>query len=297
MSGRTRIDGRLLIGGAFLGLILCIAFIPVPLLTRAQGVVRLAETSQIRALEDGFVVRLICAEESWVQPGEALIETEDPLLGHRIDLLEAKLSELQARLAKTSLDQRSQAQAVGDEIAVIEADLAHTRARVQALTLRSPAQGRLILLQADDLPGHFLRRGDLVGYVLDAEQIEVQAVVGQESVGLVRERTISVQVQLVDWQSEPIESVILRDRPAATDELPSPALGSAAGGSIPLDPRDDSGAKALTKFFVFDLALPDTAGGRLIGRRVEIRFDHGAEPLWQQWSRAFRQLFLSHFGT
>jgi putative peptide zinc metalloprotease protein len=66
---------------------------------------------------------------------------------------------------------------------------------------------------------------------------------------------------------------------------------------VPLDPSDGSNLKALEPIFVVDLALPPTPAADYPGRRVEVRFDHGAEPLAIQWYRSLRQLFLSRFGV
>jgi len=102
---------------------------------------------------------------------------------------------------------------------------------------------------------------------------------------------------LADWGAEPVSSRIVRQVPAATDELPSKALGSAGGGRVAVDPRDGSGLKALEKVFVLDLELPRSAATEFLGRRVQARFDHGSEPLAAQWFRSLRQLFLSRLGV
>ena len=151
--------------------------------------------------------------------------------------------------------------------------------------------------EAADLPGRFVRRGEILAYLADSAQAKVRVVVAQDAIGLVRGRTEAVQLRLADWQAVPVESRVLRQVPAATDRLPSPALGSAGGGLIPLDPQDGSGTKALSEVFVLDLALPEPVTEGLIGQRVEVRFDHGGEPLASQWYRSLRQLFLSHFGV
>ena len=294
---RKRARAVLTTGSLGLALILFVVLVPVPSWTRAQGVVWLPEGSQVRSQVDGVVVRLLRPDGDRVEVGDALIETEDALLQQQVRLLAARLDELQARLTQAQIADRSKAQVVREEIAVVEADMARARERAASLILRSPAAGRLVVPKAVDLPGRFLRRGELVAYVVEPEQMDVRVAVDQDDIGLVRGRTQSVQMQLADWQAGPVDSRIIRQVPAATDELPSVALGSAGGGEILHDPRDGSGTKALAKVFVIDVELPRKAAGDLIGQRVEVRFDHGAEPLWSQWYRSLRQLFLSHFGV
>lgn len=186
---------------------------------------------------------------------------------------------------------------VQEEINVVEADLARARERLDALVLRSEVGGRFVVPGAADLPGRFVRRGELVAYVTEVAKADVRVVVAQNDIGMVRNRTQSVQLMLADWQAEAIPTRIIRQVPAATDRLPSKALGSAGGGTVSLDPHDGSGLKALEQVFVPDLELPQSQAANFLGRRVQVRFDHGSEPLAVQWHRSLRQLFLSHFSV
>jgi len=274
-----------------------VALVPMPSWTRAEGVVWLPEQARVRAEVDGVVVRLLAEPDSRVEPGEALIEMDDPFLHQEVRMLEAKRRELDARLTEAQLRDRSRAQVVREEIKVVEADLTRARERAAALVLRSQVAGRFLVPGAADLAGRFLRRGELVAYVAQPAAADVRVVVDQDAIGLVRSRTEAVQLRLADWGGEPVSSRIVRQVPAATDELPSKALGSAGGGRVAVDPRDGSGLKALEKVFVLDLELPRSAATEFLGRRVQARFDHGSEPLAAQWFRSLRQLFLSRLGV
>jgi putative peptide zinc metalloprotease protein len=271
--------------------------VPVPSWTRAEGVVWLPEQARVRAEVDGVVLRLLAAPDSLVNAGDPLVETDDPSLRQEVRLLEAKRRELDARLTEAQLRDRSQAQVVREEIKVVEADLARARESLAALVLRSQVGGRFLVPGAADLPGRFLRRGELVAYVAQPSAADVRVAVDQDDIGLVRSRTEAVQLRFADWEAEPVSSRITRQVPAATDQLPSRALGSAGGGPIAVDPRDGSGLTALEKVFVLDLELPRSAATEYLGRRVEVRFDHGSEPLALQWFRSLRQLFLSRLGV
>ncbi|MCP3971307.1 MAG: hypothetical protein GY717_13505 [Rhodobacteraceae bacterium] len=180
---------------------------------------------------------------------------------------------------------------------MVEADLVRAREQLAALVMRSQVGGRFVVPNVSDLPGRFLRRGELAAYITEPAKVDVRAVVGQDAIGMVRNRTRSVQLRTADWQAEALPSRIIRQVPAATERLPSRALGSAGGGAIAIDPRDGSGLKVLEKVFVLDLEFPRSAATDYLGRRVEVRFDHEPEPLAVQWYRSLRQLFLSHFGV
>jgi putative peptide zinc metalloprotease protein len=102
---------------------------------------------------------------------------------------------------------------------------------------------------------------------------------------------------LAERLASPIDAGVTRLVPAASDELPSPALGSEGGGQVPMDPKDPKGQKAMRKVFQVDLQLPVELGLVNVGGRVYVRFDHGWEPLMAQWYRQGRQLFLSRFNV
>ena len=90
---------------------------------------------------------------------------------------------------------------------------------------------------------------------------------------------------------------MVREVPAARDELPSTALSSHGGGVIAADPRDPKGGKAMMSTFQFDLELPREARGATYGGRAYVRFVLRPEPLAVQWYRRVRQAFLARFNV
>jgi putative peptide zinc metalloprotease protein len=150
---------------------------------------------------------------------------------------------------------------------------------------------------APDLPGRFLQRGQLVGYVLDRSTIIARVVVSQADVDFVRQRTLAVEIRFPERIGETHPTMLLREVPAATDQLPSRTLSQEGGGEIAIDPRDMVGVKAFEKIFLFDIQLPPPAGVYNVGGRVYVRFDHGKEPLARRWYRSIRQLFLKRFDV
>jgi len=112
----------------------------------------------------------------------------------------------------------------------------------------------------------------------------------------VRGRNRNIEVRLAERVGEPMQAELVRQVPAATEQLPSTALGTQGGGSVPVDPGDQRGVKALEKLFQLELALPQAAQNAKFGGRVYVRFDHGWEPVAYRWVRAVRQLFLSEFN-
>jgi len=277
----------LIVGGLF--------FAPAPHWTRAEGVLWLPEKAHVRTGTDGFVSHLLVAADSHVKRGDPVIELTDPLLGAHLKVLEAQRKELKVEFDAKQYEDRVEAQKIEDELKSVQASLARARERIDDLIVRSTSDGVFIVPQAQDLPGRFVHHGDPVAYVVNFNEITARVVVPQADVGHVRLNTKKVEVRFADNVGTALPAAILREVPAAGDRLPSAALGSVGGGSFQVDPQDEQGTRTLDRVFQFDLSLPpgtkiDNAGGR-----VYVRFDHGTEPLAQQWYRSLRQLFLRQF--
>ena len=270
-------------------------FAPAPLWTRAEGVLWLPEKAHVRAGTDGFVSRLLVPANSRVKTGDPVIELHDPLLDAHLKVLEAQRKELKVEFDAKEYEDRVEAQKIEDELKSVKASLARARERLDDLIVRSMSDGVFVVPQAQDLPGRFVHHGEPVAYVVDFNEMTVRVVVPQADVGLVRRKTKEVEVRLANNVGDALEAKILREVPAADDRLPSAALGSVGGGKFQVDPQDEQGTRTLDPIFQFDLSLPpgtdiDNAGGR-----AHVRFDHGSEPLAQQWYRSLRQLFLRQF--
>jgi putative peptide zinc metalloprotease protein len=272
-----------------------IVWAPLPLRTRAEGVIWIPEQAHLRAGSDGFVERIVAAPGTAVRRGDILIICRDPQLTTRVRVLESRLEELQTRYMTQWLTDHRQAEITKVEIIHIEDSLARARDRVAELIIRSRADGIFEVPEASKLPGRFVRQGAPLGYVLDLTALTARVVVPEAEVDLVRHRTQNIEVRLVDRPSKSFSTVVKREVPAASEQLPSTALGSQGGGTIAVDPLDRQGVKTIEKIFQFDLALPSNAGINTFGGRIYVRFDHGWEPLVTRWHRTLRQLFLSKF--
>jgi putative peptide zinc metalloprotease protein len=253
------------------------------------------EHSEIRAESDGVIQRLVAEPNSTVGPGDILLETEDPLLASKVDVLAAELEEAIAEYHSLRSVKQVEADIVREKVAAIEADLALARQRLDELIIRSPAQGIFLVDRPQDLVGRYVRRGDRIGFVADLSHGTIRVAVTQASMGRIRERTDSVQVLLVERLDQPLTATISREVPAASFSIPSAALGVNGGGSLAVDPTDPSGTKTLEQVFHVELIF-DTPVERL-GGRTYVRFDHGTEPLGWQWYRRLRQLFLRRFDV
>jgi putative peptide zinc metalloprotease protein len=278
------------------GLGLLLFAVPVPSWTNAQGVIWGAEQSSVRGGADGFVMRVLAAPGARVKRGTPLLEAADPLLVPRIRSLEAQRDELEARYYAERVDSLVRAQMRLENLKSVEAELERARERERDLVVRSPSDGLFAVAAAEDLPGRFLKQGELVGYVVPEGRPTARVLVPQDAVDLVRGRTVHVTAKLAERLDETVPARILREVPGASDRLPSLALSQAGGGDIALDPTTAAQGRALQTHFEFEVEL---AAGRPLGAggRVYIRFDHESESIGGQAWRLLQQLFLQRLSN
>jgi len=260
-------------------------------------VVWLPEQSRVRAGADCFVRVMLAEPDAQVTPDQPLMECEDPLLEARVAVLEANLQELQAELAFAQSDNPVEAASIKQDMAAAAEELADARRQLDELVLRSPAAGQLVIPGYADLEGTFVHRGDTLAYILNEGVRHARVVVEQGDIGLLRQRIERVEVRIAGQAGRTLPARVNNEVPAASDRLPSPALGTRGGGLIAVDPADESGLQALTSLFQFELELQEDVPTQLYGQRVHVRFEHGNEPLAMQWQRALRQLFMRRFGV
>jgi putative peptide zinc metalloprotease protein len=268
--------------------------IPVPLHTATEGVVWLPESANVRAGTSGFVRRLLAEPGRVVLDGEALVESEEPTLRTEIDILQARVAELETRLAAERFSDRVQAQITMTELGQARAELATAAGRAERLVARSRGVGVFSVINPQDLPGRYFKEGQLIGYVLPEGSRTVRATIGQDDIDLVRNRLRRVLVKLAERIDESLPGRIVREVPAGRDDLPSKALGGPGGGALPVDPRDPQGTKTLQRVFQVDIELPSEAtSAAVFGSRAYVRFEHRWEPIGQQIWRRMRQLVLT----
>ncbi len=284
----------LIIAAAIVG---AVTWAPVPLRTRAEGVVRIPEESYVRAGVEGFIHRIVAKPNARVRRGDVLIISRDSALAAEIRVLEARLRALDARHDEQIMTDRVRAEIVREEQRYVRENIARAREKAGRLIIRSAVDGVFVAPNAPDLPGRFVQRGELLALVIDLNSITVNSVVSQEEIDLVRNRNFGVEVRLVENVSASIPAAVKRIVPGAIQSLPSSVLGTAGGGRVAVDPSDPQGLRTIQKMFQVDLGLKVRHPVLNAGGRVHIRFDHGTEPLVHRWYRLLRNLFLSRFNV
>ncbi len=287
-------------GAASLALVAsAVAFLlPIPCRTVAEGVVWLPENAIVRAGVDGFVARLEAEPGQHVTSGQALLNSTDPALVAQLQLLTARVAELEANYAVEFVSSRANAGIVRDQLRAEQAALERVRERVAAFVARAQTDGSFTVVAAADLPGRWAKKGEVLGYVLGDVQPLVRVVIEQAEADLVTVGTPAVALRLADEVGRVIGGRIVRHVPAGTDQAPSRALVASGGGRLAADPRDEQGRKMLERAFEVDVAPKEPLGrATAYGQRVFVRFDLPPAPLATQAWRALRRLFLTHFDV
>jgi putative peptide zinc metalloprotease protein len=293
---QNRLRAVLVTGGALACVALLLFAVELPYGTVTQGVVFAQPGADLRTGVEGTLTELLAPQGATLTAGQAVVRLTDPVLDARVRLLVTQLREVELRYTAAEASDRVQAQMLRQQIAYFQSELSQMQARRQALNLTAPAAGRFISTMPEDLQGRFMRRGELIGYVLDDADVSVRIIVPQSEIELVRDGTLGIDLR---FASHPMRVIhvdqVHREVPTATRDLPSVALATVGGGPIAVDPSDEKHLHALEVVFQMDVKLPPGAGDQRIGERVYVRFQHANRSLAWRISRTARQLFLRRF--
>lgn len=283
-------------GGA-IAVVLFALLVPMPLHTTSEGVVWLPDRAILPAATDGFAERLLVEPGARVQRGEAVLLSEDHESGAQLHIVTARVDELRSRLTAQEFTDLSAAEISRFELSAASAALDHAQLKARDLTLKSDADGTLMVPKSEDLPGRFFHQGEIVGYVLPDVSNIVRVTVAQEDIDLIRNGLRSVELRFVDDAGSSYQAAVIREVPSASRELPSKALSAEGGGEIAMDPRDPHRRESLQRTFQFDLAVKEDFPRKAFGSRVYVRFNHDWEPLGVQWFMRAKQILLQRLDS
>jgi len=288
---RSKTMGRAALAGG--GVFLFLLIVPFPAHTNSEGVVWLPESAVVRAATSGFVQRQNLPAGAMVNRDDELAFAEDPELDAEIGRLRGRVDELHVQITIDRATDRVHQKLSEIELAQAEAELARQIDRREGLITRAHSSGRLVMAQPQELVGGFAKQGEVMAFVAPPSSPLVRATVDQEDIDLVRNHRRAVNVLLASDPNHTYSAKVIREVPAAQDELPSRALAADGGGTIATDPRDPARTKPVRPVFQFELQLPPDAPTEALGGRVYVRFEHRWEPIAGQVWRRFRQMLLS----
>lgn len=293
MQGRQpRLLMLLYVAATFAALFL----LPLPYTYTANGVVWVEEDQRIVTNESGFVETLNLVQGKQVSAGEHLLSLKNPELEHRVTEVSAQLKEAKARLRSVYFD-RNKAGLADAELTRFEAEMTEVKQSLAQTQIYAPLSGRLITMQAEQLHHRFVKRGELLAYVLPpGNTLTAKVVLPEQEAEKVLSRVSDVSLRLASSQSLEHTVALSNIVPRVSKEIPSAVLSSQGGGNIILDPSAESPLQAIENFVVVDVVgagLPVS----YVNERVFVKFDLGSEPIAYRWIRRVRQIFLEQFDV
>lgn len=249
-----------------------------------------AEDAAVRAGTDGEIVETFAHSGAEVVAGAQLVRMRDDEGDAIVAIARARREEIDARIAAAVRDPEV-LEVLFEERAFLDRQVAQAEGRTRELEVAARTSGAWLPAFEPSLSGRHFARGELIGHVVDPARLRLIAVVDEEQILPVRERTVRVSVLGATLDREVHTLRAVRLMPTATHALPHPSLATDGGGRIAL--RSDSGDRleAVRKFFWVEL---DLAGlpAPCLDCRAEVRFEHPAEPVAFRWGRWFRRQFL-----
>ena len=277
---------------AILGLLLVL---PLPLATHGEGVVWLPSHGEVRAGAEGSLSAIpFPSHTQSLSAGTPFARISNPLLNARIAALGFDLEEMRARRSAARIRDPHELTSLAQQIARLETDLAVLREEQDHLVMKTPVGGHLQIPDSQNLEGRYVKKGEVVAYVLEPTTPVVRIAVPQSEAELLRSNIRGVQVRLLDQPGTTLQAKVRDQVPAASRALPSSALGAAGGGHITVDPADHN--QAMENLFVLDLELTGLAPRSRVGGRALVRIEHEPEALAARCYRALRRLFLAHLA-
>ncbi|GGO79228.1 hypothetical protein GCM10011348_12990 [Marinobacterium nitratireducens] len=291
LRGR-RVRALSAVGGSLLLVALLLLAVPLPYNTLAEGVVWTPGEGAIHSASQGVVEEVYVSRGERVGDGAPLLRLYDPYLDTEVEVHLARVRELELRMDEQSVLDRVGARVVEEQLRQARADLEQALVYRRNLQITSAGSGELVLPRAADLPGKFVQRGEILGYVAGFDTPVVRVAVGQDVIEQVRNHTDSVEMRLVQRFAEVVPARVLHEVPSLSNMLPSPALSTRGGGKFLLDAADPQQRRVLESIFNLEVVPLEAWPVSKLGMRVYVKFSHGWEPVGWRLYRSVRRVLL-----
>lgn len=273
-----------------------LAFVPMPQAVRAPGVVTGERSQEVHTGVEGHIVEVVAESGTTVAAGELLVVLANPDLLELRRELTALEREVRARRAAAWSRLPAVLGPLDQRLASITAQLAEVEAQLAELEVRAPQAGVWSAPMLETRLGVRMPRGVLLGWLRTEEDLVFEAVVLQRDVDRFnRSERRLMEVRLRGTAARKHVAGAGELRPAESRLLPSPALGWSAGGSVPTDPEDPEGRRALEPFFRIEVPLPEGEVPALFMRTGVLRVGLDWQPWGVQGWRRLRQLIQERY--
>lgn len=273
--------------------------VPVPDTFKAPGVMEARTYENAIVGESGLVDRIYHYADGLVHKGDTLMLLQNRELEFQLEEKRAQLREATQSYYQALENAPENMLPIEKRIGALKQELEKLEEDRSKLAVIAPIDGIWDLKDLDDYKDRFVRQGDSIGLLLDTSSFDFLAVVSQEEVSRLfagKPRSVSVRLNGDAFTEIPVENVMAI--PAASDHLPSAALGWLAGGEIETRVNNaQNGEQTVEPVYIVRAQLNDSllASFKRHGRTGKIRFDLGETPLAMQGIRKVRQALQKYY--
>ena len=273
--------------------------VPVPDTFKAPGVMEARTYENAIVGESGLVDRIYHYADGLVHKGDTLMLLQNRELEFQLEEKRAQLREATQSYYQALENAPENMLPIEKRIGALKQELEKLEEDRSKLAVIAPIDGIWDIKDLDDYKGRFVRQGDSIGLLLDTSSFDFLAVVSQEEVSRLfagKPRSVSVRLNGDAFTEIPVENVMAI--PAASDHLPSAALGWLAGGEIETRVNNaQNGEQTVEPVYIVRAQLNDCllASFKRHGRTGKIRFDLGETPLAMQGIRKVRQALQKYY--
>ena len=270
--------------------------VPMPFHAVHQAVVWLPDEAIVRAEGAGHISQVWRQRDELAMPGQTLLALDSPALLADLGKAAGAVAHTTAELRQAEMASPARAQALHNELVARDAALDEAARKVSALDVTVRTKGHWMPAQPVELQGRYVKRGEVLGYLIDGPSRLVRVAITQEDMNIIRTHLAGVEVRLANDMGRVLRATVKRQVSGGKFDLVSPALGTSGGGEIGVDPAQGKGTRSLQRVFDMEIALLQPSSVAAFGDRAYVRFDLGATPLARQWFLRLRQIFLSRLS-
>jgi putative peptide zinc metalloprotease protein len=267
--------------------------------------VNLPKTTSIEGIvlakkESRLVVNEGCFFDAWLKPAGSALLPGEPVVSCHNEKLETELLATQWQLKEVKAKMRGsytdpvQVNVLKEEINLLSNTIKELESRKLSMVINSQVEGELFINNENDNVGVWLKRGDVLGYVVGTDHIKINAMLPEYLIDEVRNEVDSIRL-MVSSNLQPLEPIKdWKVFPSTSREVVSTLLTEQAGGEIKLDPSQEN--KTIESYFFVEI-IPTEELHSHINQRVYLQFVHHGEPIGFRAYRKVRRTFLSYFDV
>lgn len=274
-------------------------FIPWPFSVTAPGVVESQHRHIVRARSAGQVIQLLVEDGQQVAEGQELAVLQNEELTFELTRLESLHAQGEGRLR--SLHTKRQLvdfQVEQQRQETLAAQIAEQRRKIESLTIRAPAAGRVTARRLADLPGNYLAEGAELCSIVEPGREFRFSIAERDLPNFTAHLGKPIEIRL---PSGGVAGTLTNLEPQASTELPDPALGAHAGGPLAVTPgtanreakQPPSDWRLVEPRVTGTATLPDTADGSLFagqsGSVALATSDRTIKTVLQSWGASWLQ--------